>query len=287
MEAEREDLDDFRVPFFDAGAQPAGAPFASPFSLEDYAASLTPRQGAHGGAWATQRVDAISRDIAGLQKRLFAQKQPRVLLVLQGMDTSGKDSTIRAVFREVNPAGVNVVSFRPPSEEEAAHDFLWRIHRHAPAAGTIAVFNRSHYEDVLVPRVTGTLDAAAAERRFAQIRAFEALLADAGTTVLKCFLHISKDVQRARLQARIDRPEKNWKFDPADLDARRQWDAYRSAYDAALAATSTSHAPWYVVPADSKAHRKLMVAELLLRALRALDPAYPPARAALAGFKVV
>lgn len=294
MRRDREDggdgtrhLDDFRVAYFETDGTRSGASDAQPFSLARYDAADTPRMGAHARAWARRRVDAIGGEIAELQRRLFAQRRQRVLLVLQGMDTSGKDGTIRAVFREVNPAGVNVVSFRRPSEEEAAHDFLWRVHRHAPAAGTIAVFNRSHYEDVLVPRVTGALDAAAATRRFAQIRAFESLLASEGTTIVKCFLHIAKDTQRARLQSRIDRPEKNWKFDMADLDARRQWDAYQAAYDAALAATSTPDAPWFVVPADVKAHRALMVAELLLRALRAMDPAWPPARADLAGMRVV
>ena len=164
------------------------------------------------------------------------------------MDTSGKDGTIRAVFHDVDPLGLRIVPFKAPSEREAAHDFLWRVHSQAPAAGELTMFNRSHYEDVLVPRVLKQIDDEECERRYRHIREFEALLADSGTTIVKCFLHISKDEQRARLQARIDDPTKHWKFDVSDLEARKQWDDYQSAYQDALGATSTEYAPWYMIP---------------------------------------
>lgn len=282
---------------------------ARPFLLRDVDAAATPcfdvREASNGKRRGKQYEKAIQsakamRDDEGsarlveignkldaIQRRLFSQKRQRVLLILQGMDTSGKDSTIRAVFHDVNPAGVDVTSFSAPTPEEAAHDFLWRVHRHAPAGGRIAVFNRSHYEDVLVPRVMGTLDAEGAARRFEQIRQFEALLIDNDTTILKCFLHISNEAQRQRLQERIDNPEKNWKFDASDLKARDQWHAYQAAYEAALAATSTDDAPWYLVPADSKPHRKLMVAELLLHTLERMDVSFPPPRTDLSGIEVI
>jgi PPK2 family polyphosphate:nucleotide phosphotransferase len=210
----------------------------------------------------------------------------RVLLVLQGMDTSGKDGTVRAVFHDVDPLGLRIVSFKAPSVAEQAHDFLWRVHAQAPAAGELTVFNRSHYEDVLVPVVLGQLGKNECEQRYRRIREFEALLAENGATIVKCMLHLSKDEQRARLQARIDDPTKHWKFDVSDLAARRYWDAYQSAYRDALAATSTPYAPWYVIPADSKTHRNLMVAELLLRTFESLKLTYPPAKESLKGLKV-
>ena len=307
-------LDDFRVPYFDPAAE-APATSRQRFSLSDYDTAVTPfldtgkaaKEGKRDNKQDNKqagkddakdnakddarddskaRLDEIGARLDAIQQRLFASQSKRVLLVLQGMDTSGKDSTIRAVFHDVNPAGVNVVSFKAPTAQEAAHDFLWRVHPHAPAAGEIAVFNRSHYEDVLVPRVKRTLEAEGVQRRFEQIRQFEALLADNNTTILKCFLHISKETQRERLQERIDDPKKHWKFDPSDVEARRYWDDYQSAYAQALAATSTPHAPWYIVPADSKPHRKLMVAELVLRVLESLDVHYPPARPELVGIKI-
>jgi PPK2 family polyphosphate:nucleotide phosphotransferase len=208
------------------------------------------------------------------------------LLVLQGMDTSGKDGTIRAVFHEVDPLGLRIVPFKAPTETELAHDFLWRIHSQAPKVGELCVFNRSHYEDVLVPRVLNAIDDDECERRYRHIREFEALQADSGTTVIKCFLHISKDEQRQRLQARIDDPTKHWKFDTSDLEARKQWDDYQKAYATALGATSTEFAPWYVVPADSKSHRNVMIAELLLRTLQGMKLAFPPPKESLKGVVV-
>lgn len=176
--------------------------------------------------------------------------------------------------------------FKAPTPIEAAHDFLWRVHAQVPAAGELAIFNRSHYEDVLVPRVLGAIGDKECERRYRQIRDFETMLFENGTTIIKCFLHISKDEQRARLQARIDDPTKHWKFDIADLDARKHWDAYQSAYRDALAATSAEHAPWYVIPANSKTHRNVMIAELLLRTMTDMKLEFPPPKPELEGVKI-
>ncbi len=173
----------------------------------------------------------------------YAQRAHRILLILQGMDTSGKDGMVRGVFHEVNPLGLRVVPFKAPSETEAAHDFFWRVHSQVLAAGEFAIFNRSQYEDVLVPRVLKQIDQDAWECRYRQIRDFEAMLAKNGTTIVKCFLHISKDEQKVRLQAHVDNPEKHRKFDPSDLDARKFWDKYRLSYEDALGATSTDIAP--------------------------------------------
>jgi len=233
-----------------------------------------------------ERLAELSARLAGLQDRLYASKRHKVLLVLQGMDTSGKDGTIHSVFREVDPLGVRAISYKVPTPPEAARDFLWRHHRDVPALGEIVVFNRSHYEAVLVEYVTGLINDAERERRYGHIRAFEQLLADSGTTVAKCFLHISKDEQRRRLQQRIDDPDKRWKIDESDLKARAQWSSYQHAYELALGATAAAHAPWYIVPADSKSHRNLMVMQILLGVLGQLDPAYPPGPASLVGLHV-
>ncbi|QGZ53456.1 polyphosphate kinase 2 family protein [Paraburkholderia acidiphila] len=271
-------LDDYRVPYFsDKKAQAfslsALAPAAKPFS-----------SGSKDGD--RDRLSEIGQKLDVLQERLHAQRHQRVLLVLQGMDTSGKDGTIRGVFREVDPLGLRIVPFRAPTPIEAAHDFLWRVHLQVPGAGELAIFNRSHYEDVLVPRVTGQIDSAECERRYRQIRDFEALLAESGTSIIKCMLHISKDEQKSRIQARIDDPTKHWKFDVSDLEARKHWDAYQASYQDALAATSTEYAPWYVIPADSKTHRNVMVGELLLRLMESLKLEFPPAKAELKGLKI-
>ncbi|MCC8401960.1 polyphosphate kinase 2 family protein [Paraburkholderia sp. MMS20-SJTN17] len=277
--AKQPDLDDFRVPYFDDGKK------KNHFSLDQFDPKAKPFSTGSKDA-DRARLSEIGMLLDNLQERLHAQRKRRMLLVLQGMDTSGKDGTIRAVFHEVDPLGLRIVPFRAPTPIELAHDFLWRVHLHAPAAGELTIFNRSHYEDLLVPTVQGELDAAAFEQRCRHIRHFEEMLADSGTTIVKCMLHISKDEQRARLQARIDDPLKHWKFDVSDLEARKQWDAYQSAYRDALAATSTEYAPWYVIPADSKTHRNLMIAELLLRTLNALKLEYPPAKESLKGVKV-
>jgi PPK2 family polyphosphate:nucleotide phosphotransferase len=277
--AKQPELDDFRVPYFDDGKK------NSKFSLDTFDPAAKPfSTGSKDSDRA--RLSEIGAKLDTLQECLHAQQKRRVLLVLQGMDTSGKDGTIRAVFHEVDPLGLRIVPFKAPTPVELAHDFLWRVHAQAPAAGELTIFNRSHYEDLLVPAVLGTLDAEAFERRCCQIRQFEELLAYSGTTIIKCMLHISKDEQRERLQARIDDPSKHWKFDVADLEARKQWDKYQVAYRGALAATSTDYAPWYVIPADSKTHRNVMVAELLLRSFEALKLEYPPAKESLKGIKV-
>jgi PPK2 family polyphosphate:nucleotide phosphotransferase len=271
-------LDDYRVPYF-------GDKRAAKFSLDAIDPSAKPfTTGTKPGD--KTRLAEIGAKIDVQQERLHAQHRRRVLLVLQGMDTSGKDGTIRGVFQDVDPLGLRIVPFGAPTPIEAAHDFLWRVHRQAPAAGELAIFNRSHYEDVLVPRVMGQIDRAEWERRYRQIREFEAMLSETGTTIIKCMLHISKDEQRARIQARIDDPTKHWKFDLSDLEARKQWDAYRTAYDDALAATSTEYAPWYVIPANSKSHRNLMVGELLLRLLESLKLEFPPAKEELTGVTI-
>ncbi|TAM03304.1 MAG: polyphosphate kinase 2 family protein [Paraburkholderia sp.] len=271
-------LDDYRVPYFDDKR-------AAKFSLDALDPSAKPfSTGTKEGD--RDRLAVVSERIDVQQERLHAQRYERVLLVLQGMDTSGKDGTIRSVFHEVDPLGLRIVPFRAPSAIEASHDFLWRVHRRVPAAGELTIFNRSHYEDVLVPRVMGQIDATGWERRYRQIREFEAMLTETGTTIIKCLLHISKDEQKARIQARIDDPTKHWKFDLSDLEARKRWDVYQAAYRDALAATSTEYAPWYVIPANSKSHRNLMVAELLLRLLEGLKLEFPPAREELKGVKV-
>jgi PPK2 family polyphosphate:nucleotide phosphotransferase len=277
--AKQPELDDFRVPYFDDGKK------NTKFSLDAFDPGSKPfSTGAKDSDRA--RLSEIGAQLDNLQERLHSQRKRRVLLVLQGMDTSGKDGTIRAVFHEVDPLGLRVVPFKAPTPVELAHDFLWRVHSQAPAAGELTIFNRSHYEDLLVPTVVGELDAKAFEQRCRHIRQFEEMLADSGTTIIKCMLHISKDEQRSRLQSRIDDPTKHWKFDLADLDARKQWDQYQDAYRDALAATSTDYAPWYVIPADSKTHRNVMVAELLLRELEGLKLEYPPAKESLKGIKV-
>jgi PPK2 family polyphosphate:nucleotide phosphotransferase len=219
--------------------------------------------------------------LAEMQNRLWAEHRRSLLLVLQAMDAGGKDGTIRKVFTGVNPQGVRVASFKQPSEEELAHDFLWRIHRSVPAHGEIGVFNRSHYEDVLIVRVDELVPKEVWRRRYGQIREFEELLVGSGTTIVKVFLHISKDEQRERFQSRLDEPSKRWKFSSADLTVRAKWDDYRAAYEDAIAETSTVDAPWYVVPADRKWYRDWAVLQILLETLRQMDPEYPEEEAGL------
>jgi PPK2 family polyphosphate:nucleotide phosphotransferase len=224
--------------------------------------------------------------IATLQERLYAEHKRSLLVVFQAIDTGGKDGTIRAVFEGVNPQGCRVWSFKVPSAEESDHDFLWRYHAKAPARGMINVFNRSHYEDVLVVRVKDLVPAPVWRARYDQINDFERMLAAAGTTVLKFFLHISKDEQKERLEARIANPDKHWKFDPADLVERRSWDAYQAAFADALTACSTSHAPWHVVPANRKWYRNLLIARTIADTLEAMDPRFPEAQTGISGMTV-
>ena len=224
---------------------------------------------------------AMGEELADLQERLWAERtagsERRLLLVLQGMDTSGKGGTLRHAVGLVDPQGVRITSFKAPTEEERSHDFLWRIERAVPEAGYVGVFDRSHYEDVLIARVRGLADAGEIERRYGAINDFEARLVDGGTTIIKVMLHIGAEEQKARLQERLDNPEKHWKYNPGDLDERALWPAYREAYEIALERTSTDAAPWYVVPADKKWYRNLAVAELMRDALRAMDLQWPAA----------
>jgi len=215
--------------------------------------------------------------LADLQARLWAEHRTALLVVFQAIDAGGKDGTIRHVLSGINPAGVKVVSFKRPSETEVAHDFLWRVHAACPAKGEIGVFNRSHYEDVLVTRVHGLIDEATAIRRYGQIRAFEEHLVDEGTIVVKLFLHISKDEQRKRLQDRVDSADERWKFSPGDLPERARWDAYQDAFADTIRATSTDVAPWYVIPADHKWYRDWAVTSTLHGVLTRMNPQYPPA----------
>jgi PPK2 family polyphosphate:nucleotide phosphotransferase len=218
----------------------------------------------------------LNERLASRQLLLFAEGKHRVLVVLQGMDTSGKDGTIKHVFRSVNPQGVKVAAFKAPNDTELAHDYLWRIHSHTPGAGHLTIFNRSHYEDVLIVRVHDLVPKEVWHRRYHHIREFERMLADEGTVIRKIFLHISRDEQKRRLTERLENPDKNWKFEHSDLAERKLWDRYRKAYEAALAETSTDWAPWYVVPADKKWYRNLVISEILIKALDDLDMSYPP-----------
>ena len=213
--------------------------------------------------------------VAGLQKQLFAEESEALLIVLQAMDAGGKDGTIRSVLTGVNPAGVEVNSFGVPSDEERAHDYLWRVHAHAPEKGLIGIFNRSHYEDVLVVRVKEFVPEKVWKQRYGHIRDFERMLTDEGTHIAKIFLNISNEEQRERLQDRADSPDEQWKFRMGDLDDRRLWDDYMAAFEDALTETSTDDAPWYVVPADRKWVRNLVVAKILRHHLERIDPRFP------------
>ncbi|MFD1710216.1 polyphosphate--nucleotide phosphotransferase [Ottowia sp. GY511] len=232
------------------------------------------------------RITELAQEIDALQDIFWADKRFKLLVLLQGTDTAGKDGTIRAVFKETSPLGVRTHGWKAPTELERSHDFLWRIHQQVPAAGEFMIHNRSHYEDVLVPVVEGFIDAAGTAQRYRQINDFERLLCETGTVVMKFMLHISFDEQRERLQARIDDPTKNWKFSEGDLEVRTQWKAYQKAYDDLLRATSTEWAPWTVVPADSKTHRNLMIATLVRDKLRSLQLRYPPADPELKGLHI-
>ncbi len=228
-----------------------------------------------------EALAAMGDELAELQERLFAEGRSggrrRILLVLQGMDTSGKGGTLRRTVGLVDPQGVRISSFKAPTEEERSHDFLWRIRRALPDPGYIGVFDRSHYEDVLIARVRELAPAGEIERRYGAINEFEQELAADGTTVIKCMLHISADEQKARLLARLDDPTKHWKFNAGDLDERAFWPAYRAAYEVALERTNTEHAPWHVIPADKKWFRDLTVGGLLLDALRGMELTWPTA----------
>jgi PPK2 family polyphosphate:nucleotide phosphotransferase len=269
-----------------SGARPSG-PVAAALTLPDgpveldsiptRATPVGPRSKEH----AEREMAALGPRLADWQERLYAAgtagDRRRVLLLLQGMDTAGKDGVINHVINQVDPGGVHLAAFKQPTAQELAHDFLWRIEKQVPAAGMIGVFNRSQYEDVLVVRVHDLVPRSVWGKRYAAINAFERKLARSGVTVVKCFLHVSRDEQRERLMARLADPSKYWKFNPGDIDERALWDDYQAAYADALRRCHTTAAPWYVIPADRKWYRNWAVAALLGEALEAIDPQYPPA----------
>lgn len=224
------------------------------------------------GSKATEKL--VAR-LGELQEVLYADAGRAVLIVLQGMDTSGKDGAIEHVFGAVNPQGCQVTSFKVPSTLEASHDYLWRVHAAVPARGMIGIFNRSHYESVLVERVKKLVPREVWSRRYEQINSFEKMLSDEGVTIIKFFLNISRDEQKQRLQARLDEADKHWKFDPHDLEVRKQWDEYMDAYEEALEKCSTKHAPWHVVPSDHKWFRNWVISDTIVRAVEKLDLRYP------------
>ena len=252
-----------------ADCDPGAKPFSSGDKAQDKAA-----------------VEALAVELDTLQNLFYADKRRKLLVILQGTDTSGKDGTLRGVFSRMSPLGVHTAAWKAPTEDERARDYLWRVHQKVPAAGEIVIFNRSHYEDVLVPPVSGWITPDETRQRYRQINDFERLLSETGTVVLKFMLHISFKEQGERLQERIDDPTKRWKFALGDLAVRKQWKDYQQAYEEMLVATSTPWAPWTVVPADAKTHRNLMIATLLRQTLLGLDLRYPPDDPALDRLKV-
>jgi PPK2 family polyphosphate:nucleotide phosphotransferase len=259
---------------------------ARPDSVDPIAQHAT---GSHPGvkdkktAAASERID--DERLAGLQERLFAEDARALLLVLQGIDTSGKDGVIKHVIGDVNPLGCRITSFKKPTPEEAKHHFLWRIRRALPEPGQIGVFGRSHYEDLIVPRVKGGLTDAEIDKRYAEIARFEAGLAGGSTTIVKCFLHISFEEQRERLVARLDDPTKRWKFNPSDVDERELWPRYQDAFREVVRRSSYDVAPWYVIPADRKWYRNWAVGRILVETLTELAPAYPQPELDIAALK--
>jgi PPK2 family polyphosphate:nucleotide phosphotransferase len=229
-----------------------------------------------GKATAKAETEKLVAGMGKLQERLYANGNRSLLVVLQGMDTSGKDGTIKSVMSGVNPQGCKVVAFKAPSKEELARDFLWRVHREVPPKGFIGIFNRSHYEDVLITRVHGWISEKEVRRRFEQIVEFEELLAESGTVIVKFFLHISKAEQKERLEERIRDPEKRWKWNSGDLEERKLWNDYLGAFEDVISATSTEEAPWYIVPANRKWYRNLVVADRIMGALADMNLGPPP-----------
>ncbi len=254
-------------------------------SLKSFKSDAKPFSGGNKAA-DQEAVAALSAELDELQNLFYADRRFKLLVVLQGTDTSGKDGTVRGVFARTSPLGVHTVGWKAPTEPERDHDYLWRIHQKVPGAGEITVFNRSQYEDVLVPTVNGWISPEQTQQRYEHIKDFERLLAETGTVILKFMLHIGKDEQRQRLQERVDDPTKHWKFSRGDLEVRKQWDDYQAAYEALLNATSTPWAPWTVVPADSKTHRNLMIATVVRDTLKALKLRYPAEDPELTGLRI-
>jgi PPK2 family polyphosphate:nucleotide phosphotransferase len=236
---------------------------------------------------AREKTEALRVKLIDLQTRLYAESKQRLLVVLQAMDTGGKDGLIRKVFSGVNPMGVKVARFERPSAQELAHDYLWRVHPHVPANGEIMIFNRSHYEDVLVVRVNSLVPKARWKKRYAHIRDFERMLADEGTRIVKIYLHIDRDEQARRLQSRLDEPSKNWKFDAHDLEQRKRWDDYMLAFKDAILETDRKYAPWYVIPANQKWYRDYAAMNILVQTLQDMNPKYPKPDYDAATMKVV
>lgn len=234
-----------------------------------------------------RRVGELAAELSDLQEVFYAEGSHRLLVVLQAMDTGGKDSTIRDVFGLMNPQGLRVTAFGVPTPAELAHDFLWRVHPHVAADGQVAIFNRSHYEDVLVVRVESLVPETRWRARYDHIVNFERLLTDEGTTIVKFFIHISSDEQRQRLRERLDDPAKNWKFKLGDLETRRKWDDYQTAYGEMLERTSTGTAPWYVIPGDRKWYRKLVIGEIMVDHMRSLGLSYPASEEDLGEIEIV
>ncbi len=251
------------------------------FKLKDY--SPDDALGFKGGKEeAAAHIEKHGKKIAALQELLYANSSERLLIILQGMDTAGKDGTISHVFRYANPQGVRVACFKAPTRIEASRDYLWRVHLQAPAKGEIVIFNRSHYEDVLAVRVHNLVPKKIWEKRYGQINDFEKMLSEEGVKILKFFLHISKDEQTGRLRARLDAPEKQWKLSAADVKERQYWKDYQEAYEAVVSKTSTAHAPWHIVPANDKRIRNIFVSKAIVRALEGMKlktpkPDYDPA----------
>lgn len=256
-----------------------------PVKLTDKAASKTPLLSGYEES-DEAKLTELALKINDLQDLLWSNQSKRLLLVLQGTDTSGKDGTARFVFAHTSPLGLRIAAFKAPTEEERARDYLWRVHHVVPRAGEIVIFNRSHYEDVLVPWVSKWIDKDELKRRYAHMNAFEKLLTDTGTTVLKVMLHISFEEQRERLQERIDDETKHWKFSLGDLETRKHWLEYQSAYEKMMEATGTAHAPWHVVPSDSKTHRNIAIAELVIEALQQMKLKKPKANPELKGLVI-
>jgi len=224
---------------------------------------------------AVEELESLVERIAELQHVMWAENKHKLLVVIQAMDTGGKDSTIRSIFSGVNPQGVRVANFKAPTDKELEHDYLWRVHAETPESGGIVVFNRSHYEDVLIVRVLGLVPEERWQRRYQHIIDFERLLTDEGTTIIKFYLHISKEEQAERLQDRLDEPEKMWKFNISDLAQRARWNDYMEAFEAALSQTSTAGAPWYVIPANRKWYRNVVIGRIIVNTLEALDMKFP------------
>jgi PPK2 family polyphosphate:nucleotide phosphotransferase len=235
---------------------------------------------------ARKALRELNTRLEGLQELLYAQHEHKVLVVLQATDTGGKDGTIRHVFEGVNPQGVKVAGFKVPTPEELDHDYLWRIHRHTPAKGEIVIFNRSHYEDVLVVRVHGLVPPSIWRRRYRHIREFERMLAEEGTTIVKFFLHIDRKEQKERLLDRLNTPEKQWKFRRGDLQERGLWDEYAAAYAEAIAETSTERAPWYIIPSNHKWYRNWVISRILIEILEGLNMTWPVSEEDLTGIVV-